>query len=57
MYEKPTVPLPVPLFPDDTVSQLVLLETAVQLQPEVEVTEIEPLPDEEVGEIEVGEIE
>ena len=46
-----------PLLPDVTVNQLVLLETAVQLQPVVAVTETDPLPEDDEGEMEEGEME
>ena len=42
--ENPTVPLPDPELPDVTVSQLVLFETAVHVQPAGAVTPTVPLP-------------
>src|SRR5262249_59567900 len=42
--DPPTVPLPDPELPDLTVSQLVLLETAVHVQPAGAVTPTVPLP-------------
>jgi len=51
------VPLPVPLLPDVTVSQLVLFDIAVQLQPDEAVTETDPLPADEDGETDEGDTE
>ena len=50
------MPLPEPVAPEVTVSQLVALLVAVHAQPEAVVTVTEPVPAAELGELLVGEM-
>jgi hypothetical protein len=54
---KDTVPLPLPLAPLVTVSQLALLLTPVQAQPAPAVTVVEPVPPAAATDWVVGEME
>jgi hypothetical protein len=51
---KLTLPLPVPVAPAVTVNQLVLLLTAVHVQPAGDVTDVEPVPPPATTDCDVG---